>query len=411
MTSTCSDSGIMAFVKIIKTIFTMIEIIAPIILVVSLGYLFFLIVTASDIDVMNKTKDRIKNAVIATVVVFFIPIFINLVFLIMGEKFELSSCWKNVQNPLVGKSTYIDKKSNNKKKTSSFIINPSDYKNDYTGNPNEMYTSLTGGSNTSYSSGDYKGKLFSPETLKIVNEHKDDFNYYNFRSFMAAHGGAGTYIKSLGGVFEKYYGKNVKVKNQEEFHEVCEYVFGLMTIWGFDYKGSAKYCKWGGKCGSYNKASSDAFYPAGLAYNNHGYPDRKHFDKMITGKKDLNMTTCCNAAVDMVYNKAGLFTSNYGASYTKQCSKQKITSLSDAKVGDIIHFFKSNINRNSSPSTWHNWYHVAFIGEVYPDKIVGYDGGSYFTKNRNYKWEAKKSSNKVHGTTNWAICRPVNIGS
>ena len=40
-------------------------------------------------------------------------------------------------------------------------------------------------------------------------------------------GVAGTYIKSLGGVFEKYYGKDVKVKNQEEFHELCEYVFKL----------------------------------------------------------------------------------------------------------------------------------------------------------------------------------------
>ena len=82
------------------------------------------------------------------------------------------------------------------------------------------------------------------------------------------------------------------------------------------------------------------------------------------------------------------------------------------RVGDIVHFFHSNINR-ADPSTWHDWYHVAYIGEVNKTKgyVIGYDGGSYFTKNRNYKWEAKKSSNKVHGTTNWAICRPVNIGS
>lgn len=406
MTSTCSDAGIMAFIRIIKTIFLMIEIVAPIVLIIALAFLAYNLVTAHDLDVMEMNKKKVRTAVRATVLIFLLPVFVSLTMLALGEKFEVSACWKKADN-VFNNSHYKNKNNNNKKNTGSYIINPSEYKNNYEGNPNEKYSTMNG---TSYSSGNYKGQLFSPETLKIVNEHKDDFNYYNFRSFMAAHGGAGNYIRGLGGVFEKYYGKKVKVKNQAEFHEVCEYVFGLMTIWGFDYKGKSKYCKWGGKCNSYGKASSDAFYPAGLTYNNHGYPNRKDFDALITGKKDLNMTTCCNAAVDMVFYKAGLYTNEHSSRYSSNCKGKVITSLQNARVGDQIHFFKKNITK-TNPSTWGNWYHIAFVGEVYADKVVFYDGGSYFTKNRNYKWEAKKTATKVHGNNgNWFLCRHKTIG-
>ena len=408
MNSTCSDTAILGFIKILKTIFLMIEVLAPFFLMLSLGYLIFRLVTHKDDKDIDKTKDRIKNAVIATVVVFFIPVFINLVMYALGENYKVSACWKNAESAKVfGSSRYISKKET-RKKSASFIINPKDYKYDYNENPNSKYSSF--GSvvlGSSYSSGPYKGKLFSPETLKIVNAHKDDFNYYNFHSFMKAHGGVDNYISGLGGVFTKYYGKDVKVKNKEEFHEVSEYVFGLMTMWGFDYKGSHKYCKWGGKCGG-TKASSDAFNPSGLII--HKMSDSHHFDKTISGKikAGLAMNTCCNKSVDMVFTKAG-FKDMRSSNYRATCAKRKIDSLSEAQVGDIIHFFKSPINKNGSPSSWHGWYHVAFIGEVYPDKVVGYDGGSYFTKRRNYKWEAKKGSAVVHNTKNWVICRPVII--
>lgn len=401
--TTCQDPGIVSFISIIKTIFTMIEIIAPVVLMVSLGYLFLRNITTNDAKDFKKNQYRILNAIRASVIVFFLPVAINLVMIIIGENFEIGACWKEAKSTIFStKSTQYYKNKSSNKKTTSFIIDPSKYKNNYSGNPNEKYSSLSG---SSYSSGDYKGKLFSPETLKIVNAHKNDFNYYNFKSFMSAHGGAGNYIKSLGGVFEKYYGKKVKVQNKEQFHEVSEYVFGLMTIWGFDYNNNRKYCKWGGSCGSVSKAADDAFYPAGFAYRGHGLSDKNNFDNLITGKKELNMTTNCNWTVDMVYIKAGL--GSVGTKYKNAC-KTNYTAA-EAQVGDTIHFFKSNIDK-SNPSTWHNWYHVAYIGEVYPDKIVGYDGGSYFTNNRNYKWEAKKNATKIHGNkNNWLICRPVKI--
>lgn len=91
----------------------------------------------------------------------------------------------------------------------------------------------------------------------------------------------------------------------------------------------------------------------------------------------------------MVYNQAGIYSGGKGSSYSSQCSNgQSIKSINDLKVGDIVHFFNNYANKDTA--TGSGWYHVAYIGEVYDDKVVGYDGGSYFTNNRNFKWEAKK---------------------
>ena len=408
MEATCSEQAILSFIRIIRIIFSMLEVIAPIVFMVSLAYLFLTIVMGSEMKEMNATKFKIKNALVATLVVFFLPVFIELVFLALGQKFEVSACWKAAGHPIFSTASSDYKPgSDDGPKSGSFIINPEKYKNKgIDTNPNEKYSIFK---KKPYSSGDYKEQLFSKETLDIVNAHKNDFNYYNFNSFMSAQGGADKYIQSLGGVFTEYYGKNERVKSVEEFHKVCEYVFGLMTMWGFDYYGSAKYCKWGGKCNSYSKASDDAFYPPGVVYNNHGFPSNKDFDALITGKNGLNMTTACNGAVDRVFMKAGLFNNMYSQNYKNTC-KNRITSLQNAQVGDLIHFFKAMGNKND-PSSWVGWYHVAFVGEVYDDKVVFYDGGSYFTSNRNYKWEAKKSDYKVHGNSgNWILCRPVTIG-
>ena len=89
---------------------------------------------------------------------------------------------------------------------------------------------------------------------------------------------------------------------------------------------------------------------------------------------------------------------------------QVITSAQELRVGDIVHFFHSNINR-ADPSTWHDWYHVAYIGEVNKTKgyVIGYDGGSYLTNNKNFKWKAEIASGKLHGTSNWAAVRIADI--
>ena len=241
---------------------------------------------------------------------------------------------------------------------------------------------------------------------------------------MSKYGGFKNYTKSLGGIFEDYYGKQLKVTKVYEFQRASEYVFGYMTMYGFDYYNgrqcddnghncSGKYCKWGGGCMNYEDilyngkqpaaGSSDAFFPGQMRFDANGLSDKNNFDKMISGRDNLNMTTNCNWSVDMVYYKAGIFgtgrvktnsSSNYKGLYKN--SKKVIYNVKDLEVGDILSFFHTPVREGSSPDSWSGWYHAAYVGETHKDEkdpyVVIYDGGSRLTNNRSHKWTMKLSS-------------------
>ena len=226
---------------------------------------------------------------------------------------------------------------------------------------------------------------FSDQTLRIVEKHINDFTSNNFYSVINSYGGFENYMRSLGGVFAKYYGRELEIKSPCDLQDVSEYVFGMMVMYGFDYRSGEKYCKWGGKCMQYadlekakkeNKldtfvypsGASDAFYP-GTYRDESGYGSSRDFDALISGRNGLHMTSNCSATVDKVYYKAGVYGKQFkGISSGSQQSALNaggilIDKVSDLAVGDVIHFFHNSIDRND-PSTWSGGYHVAFIGEV-----------------------------------------------
>lgn len=390
----CLDPALNGIMYVVKNLLNLIMILTPILAIVFLTVTFIKI--ARDPD-NKKLTPRIKNTLIAMTIVFFIPVIVNALMYLLGENYNLSNCWINTVAPNRD-SVYVKPHEDNRK-PSSVIIESDEYEK---GVPKMLTFDYEG-------NGTVKSK-FSSETMRIVESHINDFNYHNFNSFMASRGGAGNYIKSLGGVFSEYYGVQPKVTTQYELQKVSEYVFGLMYIWGFDYYNGKKYCKWGGSCGG-NTSSPDAFYPGSLKHTSDGLSDRNNFDNLITGRNEINMTTNCNWTVDMVYVKAGIWSRGKSAGWASAC-KDGTIDLKDARVGDVIHFFRSPINKNASSSSWaHTWYHVAYVGEVYDDRVVFYDGGSYFTNGRNFKWTAKKTDSKLHGAdyNNWAICRVVNL--
>lgn len=124
----CSDPGIAQIVKILKTIFDMVQIIGPVLAMLSLAWIFLRNVTAGEKEVFKNNFKRIKNALIALVVTFFLPVFVNLVMsaTFMSNTFEVSACWKEADSyKISNKTKYIDKKE--RSKSSTFIINPDDY--------------------------------------------------------------------------------------------------------------------------------------------------------------------------------------------------------------------------------------------------------------------------------------------
>ncbi|MBR4262140.1 MAG: hypothetical protein IKQ35_02105 [Bacilli bacterium] len=226
---------------------------------------------------------------------------------------------------------------------------------------------------------------FSCETLAIVEQHLNDFNYYNFRDVIASYGGFNNYAQSLGGVFSEYYGKELNITTEYEFQKVAEYTFGWMYMYGMDYYNSGGvYQNWGVGYGS-SGHSSDAFYPGNLRAGHWTEHFDANFDEVISGtgvNPNLWMATECGPAAQAPLYKGGVLKKG------KPVKRTMVTKFSDLRPGDLFHFFAHPVNK-ADRSSWGQGEHVTIVGEVYDDKIVLYDGGSYFQTTRNFKREMK----------------------
>ena len=237
----------------------------------------------------------------------------------------------------------------------------------------------------------YKGNgsvkaQFSSANMRIIEKHLNDFNYYTYHDVLnKKYGGKfENYAKDVGGIFGDYYGKTIKVKNEYEFQMASEYVFGWMYMIGFDYESPDHYAKWGS--GGGNTHSSDAFFPGTMRYQ--GAWGGKGIDKAMasTDGHDRAMMTQCGPTIDMIYEKVGIDRN----SMVKNNTVKYITRFKDLKVGDKFNLFDNPVKKNPANSTerwsiWTNGRHVAMVGEVYKDRIVIYDGGSYYMNNRKFK--------------------------
>ncbi len=287
----------------------------------------------------------------------------------------------------------------------------------------------------------YKGNgtvktQFTSETMRIVEKHLNDFNNSSFHRYLNSRGGLKNYSRKLGGIFQRYYGKKWEGKTVKDLQEASEYVFGYMTMYGFDYfngKGeNGHYCKWGGGCLYYKdvrkavaegkldeivypSGASDAFYPGNMIYDKNGLSHPlNNFDKLI--QRD-NMTTNCNWTVDMIYHKAGIFGKNGSSGfedYEDVLNNGKIiTKLCDLRVGDLLHFFEKPVD-HTNRATWDGWRHVAFIGEIDSETgtITVYDGGSGSITKRNFKWTFSGKGewpSSLKGFAGWSAVRAIEL--
>ncbi len=130
----CKDYGLARILSIYDSVFTMIQIVVPIILMVMAAYQL-LILLMDPVDKKKIKYNSLKNKFIAAAIVFFIPTFVNLVISIAAdntnfEKIEVFACVKEAKSTA---STIDSNNSNYKpnpkidKGTNSFIINPKDF--------------------------------------------------------------------------------------------------------------------------------------------------------------------------------------------------------------------------------------------------------------------------------------------
>lgn len=90
--SSCNDAALLSMLTLTKRIIGLIQMIGPILCIISMVYTFFRMMQNPD---EKKLPKRLKNSAIALVVIFFVPIFINAFMYLLGEKVEFSSCWIN----------------------------------------------------------------------------------------------------------------------------------------------------------------------------------------------------------------------------------------------------------------------------------------------------------------------------
>lgn len=129
----CNDYGIVALLDIIRKIFSYIQLIVPIILLVMITIqLLKLVANPEEKNGMKK----VTNKVIAAIICFFLPMVVDIIVSWMppSEQFQVVSCWNQakISNEVLKlqKSTYIN--PNKENKATSIIINPAEYK---PGNP------------------------------------------------------------------------------------------------------------------------------------------------------------------------------------------------------------------------------------------------------------------------------------
>jgi hypothetical protein len=119
--SSCSDPGLARILLAVKNMLSLIQIIAPIVLLIMASInLFQLMMSPDD----KKKVKRIINSFIAAAVLFFIPMLVNVVMSIVGSNTTVSDCWNKASSTNTTPG-YMD--PNDSKSKTKIYTDPSEY--------------------------------------------------------------------------------------------------------------------------------------------------------------------------------------------------------------------------------------------------------------------------------------------
>lgn len=117
VSGTCTDPGLATILATVKKFMNILWIVGPILAIVGAGIALFKLMSNPD---EKKYKPIFKNMIIALIVLFFLPMLINVVMGMFDGHFDLATCWNQAEiiSEVSGqKSTYIDE---NKDKTTIY---------------------------------------------------------------------------------------------------------------------------------------------------------------------------------------------------------------------------------------------------------------------------------------------------
>lgn len=162
----CANPALGTFLLIAKRILQIIQIVGPIVLIVSL-VINFTKGTVNPED--KKINKKVINSVIAIFVLFFIPILINMLMGALGENFTVSECWNNIDknSGTSDEAEYKEPYDKNKKKNSKIIDDNQEYEK---GDPEEE-------NNESNESNNQEQNTENQNTEADQNKTKEDIEH------------------------------------------------------------------------------------------------------------------------------------------------------------------------------------------------------------------------------------------
>lgn len=118
----CSGGIVGGLVYIAKRIVNIIWVIGPILAIISLIYNITMMLKNPDDE---KTPKKIKNSVMALIILFFIPMFVNVTMKLTDN--SISACWKSANNPMEINTSYKDPYDNGDTKKSTIYTKSDTY--------------------------------------------------------------------------------------------------------------------------------------------------------------------------------------------------------------------------------------------------------------------------------------------
>ncbi len=431
--SICTSSTGLRTLLIIKILLQVICTIIPLVII----YRAFSVSFKSSIDGGESAKKDLSTlfkSFIAGLIIFLVPTVINYTFTtLLDTKNDFVICINNasLEGVLAAEAKEeqeaADKKKAEEAKTQKInkeMQNKRKKEIEEAAEKRKEQEKTHGKMNFSCTSDNVKAQ-FSCSTLKIVEKHLYDVNAQNFHQVINSYGGFDNYAKSVGGIFGEYYGKKIEGRTEKDFQIAAEYVLGWMYMYGWDYAmPGGSHVKWGGK--NYTK---DAFYANGnfaVEHCDNESPGAQatgmgtNFDGVIStenqGGSVNKMASACGDLEVFIYNKMNI---------NRKKQLPKVSRLKDLKVGDCMFFGDGGPKWDKyNEKTWYHAEraHNVVIGEVYPDHVVIYDGGSFYPSHKNYKRELyfpkedteaadDAAVKEVFGYSYWGIRRWYNFES
>lgn len=117
----CNTQAMASIILILKNIFNIIMIIAPILAIISLTFKISKIVLNPD---EKKEFKKINNSILALILVFLVPVIVNAFMLLLDDSTDISLCWNSVNKTNLNSSSYVDPHNNKK---NSILPSSDDY--------------------------------------------------------------------------------------------------------------------------------------------------------------------------------------------------------------------------------------------------------------------------------------------